>query len=53
MPCTCRIVTDYEPYGDGYAARDTFELCDQCHEAQVMAELDEWFAEFNAEEVAA
>ncbi len=51
MACTCRNLTDWEPYGDTYVARETFEQCDECYERDGMWELDEQFAEFNAEEV--
>lgn len=30
MPCTCRVEIDREPYGNGYAERETHVMCDAC-----------------------
>lgn len=53
MACTCREYQTSHPYGDGTATETIYELCAECDEARAMAELDERFAEFNAEEVSA
>ena len=45
MKCTCRIVTDYEPMGNTYVARETVIQCDECYVRDQMDALDEKQAE--------
>lgn len=40
MRCTCRTEIDREPYGNGYAERETFVMCDRCAAEPVDIDAD-------------
>jgi hypothetical protein len=36
MSCTCRVVTDYEPYGNTSVARETVVQCPECERQDLL-----------------